>query len=84
MQALRKFVAPELVMGQGAINLAGRYAVNFGAKRVLVVTDPGVQSVGWTARVVESLTAHGVQSVVFFRCIGEPSFAAGNGWCEVV
>lgn len=65
MQALRKFVAPELVMGQGAINLAGRYAVNFGAKRVLVVTDPGVQSVGWTARVVESLTAHGVQSVVF-------------------
>lgn len=65
MQALRKFVAPELVMGQGAINLAGRYAINFGARRVLVVTDPGVQTCGWTARVVESLTAHGVQSVVF-------------------
>lgn len=65
MQALRKFVAPELVMGQNAINLAGRYAVNFGAKRVMVVTDQGVQTCGWTARVVESLTAHGVQSVVF-------------------
>ena len=65
MQALRKFVAPELVMGQGAINLAGRYAMNFGARRVLVVTDPGVSACGWTDRVVRSLKDHGVPAVVF-------------------
>ena len=65
MQPLRKFVAPELVMGQGAIDLAGRYAANFGARRVLVVTDPGVVACGWTDRAVLSLKKHGVQSTVF-------------------
>ena len=65
MQPLRKFVAPELVMGQGAIDLAGRYAVNFGARRVLVVTDPGVAACGWTDRATHSLKKYGVQSVVF-------------------
>ena len=35
---LRKFVAPEFVFGQGARKLAGRYARNFGASRVLLVS----------------------------------------------
>ena len=39
---LRKFLAPESVFGAGAANLAGRYALNLGARRVLLVTDPGV------------------------------------------
>lgn len=65
MQPLRKFVAPELVMGQGAVDLAGRYAVNFGARRVMLVTDPGVAACGWTDRAALSLKKYGVQSVVF-------------------
>ena len=44
---LRKFVAPEFVYGFGALALTGRYAKNFGAKKVLVVTDPGVVQAGW-------------------------------------
>ena len=39
---LRKFVAPEFVFGVGARKLVGRYAANFGAHKVLVVTDAGV------------------------------------------
>ena len=75
MQSLRKFVAPELVMGQGAIALAGRYAANFGARRVLVVTDPGVMACGWTDRVVKSLQDHGVQAVVFSQVSPNPRSA---------
>ena len=38
---LRKFLVPEIVYGIGALNLAGRHASNFGATKVLIVTDLG-------------------------------------------
>ena len=62
---LRKFVAPELVFGVGAWELAGRYARNFEAQRVLLVTDPGVMAVGWAEKVLANLRAAGVEAVVF-------------------
>ena len=43
---LRKFVAPEFVYGLDSSTLAGRYARNLSARRVLVVSDPGVAEVG--------------------------------------
>ena len=52
---LRKFIAPEIVYGAGSIQLAGRHASNFGATRVLVVSDPRVQQWGWTEKVQQSL-----------------------------
>ena len=39
---LRKFVAPEFVIGTDARLLAGRYAKNFGAQHVLIVTGPNI------------------------------------------
>lgn len=43
---LRKFVAPESVFGEGAAALAGQYARNLGAGKVLLVSDPGVRDAG--------------------------------------
>lgn len=65
MQELRKFVAPEFIYGQGATALAGRYAANFGARRPLVVTDPGVIAAGLTRAVVERLEAEGLEYAIF-------------------
>jgi alcohol dehydrogenase class IV len=62
---LRKFVAPEFVFGANAMDLAGRYARNFGAGRVLVVTDPGVIAAGIAGRVIRSLDDAGLQHIVF-------------------
>lgn len=62
---LRKFVAPEFIFGTGARNLAGRYAANLGALKVLLVSDPGVINAGWTADVISSLKREGVACVVF-------------------
>ena len=53
----RKFVTPEILHGTGARQIAGRYARNIGAVRVLVVSDPGVAAAGWTEEVVRSLEA---------------------------
>jgi alcohol dehydrogenase class IV len=62
---LRKFIAPEIVYGPGALQLAGQHAVNFGASRVLIVTDPGIIQAGWSAKVEASLKAEGVAYAVF-------------------
>jgi len=62
---LRKFIAPEIVYGPGALHLAGHHARNFGASKALIVTDPGVQQAGWTAKVEASLKAEGIPYAVF-------------------
>lgn len=62
---LRKFVAPEFIFGVGARKLAGQYVKNFGAKRVLLVTDPGIIEVGLANDVIDSLEQVGVSHVIF-------------------
>jgi alcohol dehydrogenase len=62
---LRKFVIPEFVFGLGARQLAGRYARNFGATEVLVVTDPGIIAAGWAREVTASLEAAGLSCHLF-------------------
>lgn len=69
---LRKFVAPEFIFGIDARKLAGRYAKNFGAHRVLVVTDPGVAAAGWTEEVLGSLREAGLDHVVYDAITSNP------------
>lgn len=92
MQDLRKFVAPEFVFGCGSLNLAGRYAANFGAEKVLIVTDPGVIAAGWCGKVKDVLDAAGIASVVFSAVSPNPraeevmsgaEFYRSNG-CDVI
>ena len=69
---LRKFVAPEFIFGGQARLLAGRYAKNLGARKVLVVTDPGVIDAGWTAQVLSSLEEEGIPYSVFSSVSSNP------------
>ena len=63
---LRKFVAPEFIFGVDARKLAGQYARNFGARKVLVVTDPGVMAAGWTDDIFTTLKSADLAYTVFF------------------
>jgi alcohol dehydrogenase class IV len=62
---MRKFVAPEFIFGIGARHRVGFYALNMQARRVLVVTDPGVTAAGWLAELIDNLDESGIPSVVF-------------------
>lgn len=62
---LRKFVAPEFIIGADARLLAGRYAKNYGTRHVLVVTGPEVIRAGWVKDVTESLESEGVGHTTF-------------------
>jgi alcohol dehydrogenase len=62
---LRKFVAPEFVIGEDARLLAGRYAKNLGARHVLVVTGPDLIQAGWAGDVTRSLDEEGIRHTLF-------------------
>ena len=72
MENLRKFVAPEFIFGDGAIDLVGRYAANLGARKVLLVTDPGVVQAGWIARVIDNLAAAEIEPEIFSAVSANP------------
>jgi len=62
---LRKFVAPEYIFGCGARHLAGQYARKLGARKVLLVTDPGVIEAGWCRDVEQSLEKEQIPYTIF-------------------
>ena len=62
---LRKFLAPEIVYGEGAIALSGRHANNLGATKAFIVTDPGVRKAGWASAVEESLKQSDIPYIIF-------------------
>lgn len=68
----RKFVSPEIVFGAGCRHSAGNYAKNFGARKVLLVSDPGVQAAGWVADIQASLERHGVEHQLFTQVSANP------------
>ncbi|MEE4137225.1 MAG: alcohol dehydrogenase-like regulatory protein ErcA [Desulforhopalus sp.] len=72
MLELRKFVAPEFIFGPGALSLVGRYLANFGAKKVLVVTDQGVIDAGWAGRLTDLLSRDGLDFALFSTVSANP------------
>ena len=49
---LVKFHAPEVVFGLGSLGEAGFSAARLGARRPMVVTDPGIIEAGWCDELV--------------------------------
>jgi alcohol dehydrogenase class IV len=56
--SLRKFVAPEFILGEGALARCADYVTLLGATKVLIVTDPGLVQAGWVPKVEALLVQH--------------------------
>ncbi len=54
-----------VIFGAGQIVALGKAAASLGAKRALVVSDPGIEEVGHTQRGVESLRNAGLETCIF-------------------
>ena len=52
---LRKFVAPEIIMGIDARLLAGRYLTNFMSKKPFIVTDKNVSGQVWFLDIIKEI-----------------------------
>ena len=68
--------APALKFGPGASDEIGYDLAQLGARRVLVVTDPGVAATGHPQRVADRIAALGIEAVVFDRAHVEPTDAS--------
>ncbi len=62
---LRKFVSPEIVFGAGCRHRVGHFASAFGASKVLIVSDAGVQAAGWVTDIEASLQEQGINYHLF-------------------
>lgn len=62
---LKKFVVPEFIYGKDARLLADRYAKNLGARKILIVTDPGIIKAGWVSELIDSLEAAKLKYSIF-------------------
>ncbi|WP_307801783.1 hydroxyacid-oxoacid transhydrogenase [Actinomadura violacea] len=68
--------APQLKFGTGAAEEIGYDLAQYGARRVLVVTDPGVAAIGGPQRVAGAMKAYGIEAAVFDRVHVEPTDAS--------
>jgi alcohol dehydrogenase class IV len=69
---LVKFHAPEVVFGPGSLAEAGFCAVRLGARRPLVVTDPGIIEAGWVSDLLKHLADAGLDPVVWSQVTPNP------------
>ncbi|RFU19543.1 hydroxyacid-oxoacid transhydrogenase [Geodermatophilus marinus] len=65
--------APQLKFGPGASDEIGYDLSQTGARRVLVVTDPGVAATGHPQRVADQMERFGIEAVVYDRARVEPT-----------
>jgi alcohol dehydrogenase len=54
-----------VLFGPGRVARAGQIARELGFRRTLVVADPGIREAGHTGRVLDALTASGVETFLF-------------------
>jgi alcohol dehydrogenase class IV len=62
---LRKFVCPEIIFGNGARLLAGRYAKQIGAKKIFLVTDEGIMQTSLIKDVINSIENEDIPYTIF-------------------
>jgi len=68
--ALRKFVAPEIMFGDGCAWPDSMDATSVAT--ALIVSDPGVLAAGWVQQVLASVRDAGLESTLFTRVTPNP------------
>lgn len=67
------YAAPSLKFGTGASAEIGHDLLGYAARRVLLVTDPGVAATGHPARIAEQVAAHGIEVTTYDGVHVEPT-----------
>jgi alcohol dehydrogenase class IV len=67
------YAAPGLKFGAGASAEVGHDLASYGARRVLLVTDPGVMATGHPSRIAEHIWQRGIETVIYDDARVEPT-----------
>jgi alcohol dehydrogenase class IV len=80
---IHKFVMPEVIFGNGAIQQVGESCLRLGATNVLIVSDPGVIEAGWIDVVIQSCKQVGLKYTTFYDITINPKDSEVEKGCEV-
>ncbi len=69
---IRKFSLPEIIFGHGSMEYTGSYALQLGAKKVFLVSDPGLEKSGWVGKLIEVLEASALKWVYYSNVSSNP------------
>lgn len=69
---VRKFLAPEIILGDGCRDLISQYVLSLSGRNVFLISDPGVFRAGWAGEVEDSLRSAGLDVVVYDRVTQNP------------
>ena len=69
---IRKFSLPEIIFGHGSMEYTGSYALQLGAKKVFLVSDPGLERSGWVGKLIEVLEASALKWVYYSNVSSNP------------
>jgi alcohol dehydrogenase class IV len=69
---ISKFVAPEIIFGQGSLSQIGESVIRIGASKVFLVSDEGVIKAGWVDLAVHYLQAAGLETEIFSALTSNP------------
>ena len=84
MATMQSFEVPTIIKhGIGIIKHAGDEIKNLGVTKALLVTDPGIYNAGMTKSVEESLTAAGIEIVLFNQVEANPPVRVVNEGTKV-
>src|SRR3981081_4652759 len=72
-EAVFTYGAPALKYGRGASDEIGNDLTQYGARRVLVITDPRVAATGWPRRIADRIAGYGPQAEIFDDVHVEPT-----------
>lgn len=62
-----------VIFGPGKLEVLGKEAAALGAKKALIVTDPGIAQTGAVERAIASLAEYGVEAVVYDQVRENPT-----------
>jgi alcohol dehydrogenase len=69
---IHKLSLPETIFGRGSVKYLGVCARRLGARKVFLVTDPGLEATGWVDLVLEILERDGLEWVYFSDVVANP------------
>ncbi|WP_319506389.1 alcohol dehydrogenase-like regulatory protein ErcA [uncultured Methanolobus sp.] len=61
----RKFLAPEIILGDGSRSLIAQYVLSLAGRNVFLTSDPGIFKAGWAGEVEDNLRSAGLNVVIY-------------------
>ncbi|QOY36667.1 iron-containing alcohol dehydrogenase [Anaerobacillus isosaccharinicus] len=80
---INKFITPEIIFGKGAIDQVGDSCLRLGAKKVLIVSDPGVIEAGWLEKAIEGCKQVGLAYSTYDEVTTNPKDFEVEKGCHV-